>query len=48
MNNTDQGNKYPPISPFPYHVGIIMDGNGRWANRMDDLDYLAIARVLRI
>ena len=24
---------YPPISPVPYHVGIIMDGNGRWAKR---------------
>lgn len=22
---------YPPISNPPYHVGIIMDGNGRWA-----------------
>ena len=31
MNNTDQGDKYPPIVSIPYHVGIIMDGNGRWA-----------------
>jgi undecaprenyl diphosphate synthase len=23
--------KYPPLSNPPYHVGIIMDGNGRWA-----------------
>jgi undecaprenyl diphosphate synthase len=22
---------YPPLSNPPYHVGIIMDGNGRWA-----------------
>lgn len=22
---------YPPIENPPYHVGIIMDGNGRWA-----------------
>ena len=31
MNNTDQGDKYPPMVSIPYHVGIIMDGNGRWA-----------------
>jgi undecaprenyl diphosphate synthase len=23
--------KFPPLSNPPYHVGIIMDGNGRWA-----------------
>ena len=23
--------QYPPLSNPPYHVGIIMDGNGRWA-----------------
>ncbi len=23
--------KYPPLTHPPYHVGIIMDGNGRWA-----------------
>lgn len=23
--------KYPPLDNPPYHVGIIMDGNGRWA-----------------
>lgn len=23
--------KYPPLPNPPYHVGIIMDGNGRWA-----------------
>jgi len=28
-----QESTYPPISPVPYHVGIIMDGNGRWAKR---------------
>jgi undecaprenyl diphosphate synthase len=22
-----------PLGPVPYHVGIIMDGNGRWAQR---------------
>ncbi|TFG72913.1 MAG: di-trans,poly-cis-decaprenylcistransferase [Anaerolineales bacterium] len=31
MNNTDQDEKYPALSPLPHHVGIIMDGNGRWA-----------------
>jgi undecaprenyl diphosphate synthase len=24
-------NQYPPLANPPYHVGIIMDGNGRWA-----------------
>jgi undecaprenyl diphosphate synthase len=23
--------EYPPLAHPPYHVGIIMDGNGRWA-----------------
>jgi undecaprenyl diphosphate synthase len=23
--------EYPPLESPPYHVGIIMDGNGRWA-----------------
>jgi len=23
--------EYPPLANPPYHVGIIMDGNGRWA-----------------
>ena len=23
--------QYPPLPDVPYHVGIIMDGNGRWA-----------------
>ncbi len=28
----DQGSKeYPPLEKVPVHVGIIMDGNGRWA-----------------
>lgn len=30
MKDQDQ-NRYPPLSRIPYHVGIIMDGNGRWA-----------------
>jgi undecaprenyl diphosphate synthase len=30
MSDTPQ-NDYPPLSPMPKHVGIIMDGNGRWA-----------------
>jgi len=31
MNDTDQDKSYPVLSPLPHHVGIIMDGNGRWA-----------------
>ncbi|HEX9922055.1 MAG TPA: polyprenyl diphosphate synthase [Anaerolineae bacterium] len=27
----ETGTKYPPLPNPPYHVGIIMDGNGRWA-----------------
>ncbi|MCS7017465.1 MAG: undecaprenyl diphosphate synthase family protein, partial [Gemmatales bacterium] len=23
--------RYPPLEKIPVHVGIIMDGNGRWA-----------------
>jgi len=30
QTTTDQ-DKYPPLADPPYHVGIIMDGNGRWA-----------------
>lgn len=30
-NQIDQNEKYPPLENPPYHVGIIMDGNGRWA-----------------
>ncbi len=25
------GQRYPPLERVPQHVGIIMDGNGRWA-----------------
>jgi undecaprenyl diphosphate synthase len=25
--------KYPPLDSVPVHVGIIMDGNGRWARQ---------------
>jgi undecaprenyl diphosphate synthase len=28
-----EANERPPISPLPYHIGIIMDGNGRWARK---------------
>ncbi len=46
--------RYPEITRIPYHVGIIMDGNGRWA-RARGLPRLAghkagtenIRRVLR-
>jgi undecaprenyl diphosphate synthase len=31
QNNSDRESEYPPIPNPPYHVGIIMDGNGRWA-----------------
>ncbi len=31
MNNNED--RYPPLSPLPLHVGMIMDGNGRWAHR---------------
>jgi len=30
MNNNDQ-QTYAPLPTIPVHVGIIMDGNGRWA-----------------
>jgi undecaprenyl diphosphate synthase len=26
-----EGSEYPPLPNPPFHVGIIMDGNGRWA-----------------
>ncbi len=26
-------NRYPPLDYVPQHVGVIMDGNGRWARR---------------
>ena len=31
MKDSTQDKKYPALSPLPQHVGIIMDGNGRWA-----------------
>ena len=31
QNNSDKQSEYPPLPNPPYHVGIIMDGNGRWA-----------------
>jgi len=33
MNNTKNLDAYPPLERIPQHVGIIMDGNGRWARR---------------
>jgi undecaprenyl diphosphate synthase len=33
MNVNDQGENYPAVTPLPKHVGIIMDGNGRWARK---------------
>lgn len=33
MNDKDQGDNYPTLPFFPEHVGIIMDGNGRWARK---------------
>ncbi|MCB0196754.1 MAG: di-trans,poly-cis-decaprenylcistransferase [Anaerolineae bacterium] len=32
QNSVDQI-EFPPLDPPPYHVGIIMDGNGRWAKQ---------------
>ena len=29
--NTTTDPEYPPLESPPFHVGIIMDGNGRWA-----------------
>jgi undecaprenyl diphosphate synthase len=31
MNQINEEKVYPPLENPPYHVGIIMDGNGRWA-----------------
>jgi undecaprenyl diphosphate synthase len=31
MNAMNETAKYPAVMPLPDHVGIIMDGNGRWA-----------------
>lgn len=34
MSSERQDNQqYPPLEHVPEHVGIIMDGNGRWARR---------------
>ena len=30
-NQIEETKTYPPLEHPPYHVGIIMDGNGRWA-----------------
>jgi len=32
-NNPQPSDKYPALPRVPRHVGIIMDGNGRWARR---------------
>jgi len=29
----EQKTEYPPLENPPYHVGMIMDGNGRWAQK---------------
>jgi undecaprenyl diphosphate synthase len=31
VENHQEEKKYPPLPHPPFHVGIIMDGNGRWA-----------------
>lgn len=31
MNGSDVKKEYAPLSSLPKHLGIIMDGNGRWA-----------------
>ncbi len=31
MSTSQTANEYPPLERLPAHVGIIMDGNGRWA-----------------
>ncbi len=32
-SSAEQMKSYPPLASVPRHVGIIMDGNGRWARR---------------
>ena len=32
-DKTQDNQRYPPLEKVPEHVGIIMDGNGRWARR---------------
>ncbi len=31
VSEQKEGKTYPPLERIPVHVGIIMDGNGRWA-----------------
>lgn len=31
MSDSQNAQSYPPLACLPAHVGIIMDGNGRWA-----------------
>jgi len=31
MPQSSDDQRYPPLERVPRHVGIIMDGNGRWA-----------------
>jgi len=33
MSSKDVEKEYPPLSRLPTHVGMIMDGNGRWARK---------------
>ncbi|MGD2165831.1 MAG: isoprenyl transferase [Anaerolineae bacterium] len=32
-SDQEETKSYPPLARVPQHVGIIMDGNGRWARR---------------
>ncbi|MGD2176536.1 MAG: isoprenyl transferase [Anaerolineae bacterium] len=32
-SESQDSKRYPPLEHVPQHVGIIMDGNGRWARR---------------
>ncbi len=32
-SNSPDDRQYPPLAKIPQHVGIIMDGNGRWAQQ---------------
>ncbi|MGD8967316.1 MAG: isoprenyl transferase [Anaerolineae bacterium] len=32
-SGSQNSERYPPLERVPRHVGIIMDGNGRWARR---------------
>ncbi len=33
MGNVKDGSEYPSLARIPAHVGMIMDGNGRWARQ---------------